>query len=139
MDARITGGCLCGAVRYDAAGPIVAARACWCRVCQYLACGSASINVIVPTADLRVEGALSDYRSVADSGSRMTRRFCPSCGTHVFSAADTRPNLVVVRAGTLDDPALGAPAGVIWAKSAPAWACFDPALPREDGQPAPVG
>jgi hypothetical protein len=138
MDERITGGCLCGAVRYSAKGPVVAARQCWCRVCQYIASGSATTNVIVPTDDLRVEGRLSDYRSVADSGSNMVRSFCPACGTHIFSASDARPTLIVVRVGTLDDPELGAPTGIIWSRSAPDWACLDPALPRTEGQPAPV-
>ena len=137
-EERIGGGCLCGSVRYSAKGPIVAARMCWCRVCQYLASGSATTNILVSTEDLRIEGALAEYRSVADSGNCMARRFCPVCGTHVFSAADDRPHLVVVRVGTLDDPERGAPEGVIWAARAPSWACWDPALPRTEGQPGPV-
>ena len=44
-----------------------------------------------------------DYRSVADSGNVMHRRFCPGCGTHVFSAAESRPHLIIVRNGALDD------------------------------------
>jgi hypothetical protein len=138
MDDRISGGCLCGAVRYQAKGPVVAARQCWCRLCQYIASGSASTNIVVTTEDLKVEGALGEYRSVADSGSHMVRSFCPNCGTHVFSAADERPQLIVIRVGTLDEPEIGAPAGVIWAEAAPSWACLDPALPRTEGQPAPI-
>jgi hypothetical protein len=43
----------------------------------------------------------------------------------------------VVRAGTLDDPSAIRPTANIWAASAPAWACLDPALERVDRQPAP--
>jgi hypothetical protein len=42
-----------------------------------------------------------------------------------------------VRAGTLDDPDLGNPQITIWTSSAPSWACFDPALPREEKQAPP--
>ena len=51
-----------------------------------------------------IAGELRDYPSTADSGRRMHWRFCPTCGVHVFSQAEERPHLVVVRAGTLDDP-----------------------------------
>ncbi len=51
-----------------------------------------------------------DFSLTADSGNLMHRRFCPECGTHPFSAAETRPQLVFVRAGTLDDPEVARPA-----------------------------
>ena len=134
---RITGHCLCGAVRYSVPPPILAARQCWCRVCQYLASGSATTNIIVCTEGLQVEGALAEYRSVADSGRHMVRSFCPACGTHIFSASEERPQMVVIRAGTLDDAEIAAPTGAIWTASAPSWACIDPKLEQVAGQPAP--
>ena len=84
-----------------------------------------------------MEGTLAEYRSVADSGNHMTRSFCPTCGTHMFSASEERPHLVVIRVGTLDDPEMGAPRDAIWADSAPSWACIDEALAAHPGQPAP--
>lgn len=130
MDQPITGGCFCGAVRFAVATRPVAARACWCRDCQYLACGNASINLVFPSSSLTASGTTTEFVSRADSGNEMRRRFCAACGTQLFSAATNRPDFVVVRVGALDDPAIGAPASVIWAASAPDWACFDPALPR---------
>ena len=138
MSKPITGGCLCGAVRFECASPPVLARACWCRVCQYLSAGSASINVILRTEGLRVTGELGEYRSTADSGNRMRRRFCPKCGTPMFSDSEARPGLMVVRAGTLDDPELGRPSGYIWTASAPSWAVIDQSLANCEGQPPPV-
>lgn len=135
----ISGGCLCGAVRYaiDADQPL-AVRQCWCRVCQYLAAGGATVNAIFSRDAVTVSGPLTEFVSRADSGSTMHRRFCAQCGTPVFSEAESRPQQIIVRAGTLDDPDQAKPAGIIWAKSAPRWACFDPDLPRIEGQPAPV-
>jgi len=133
----IEGGCLCGAVRYAIDAEPLSVRACSCRVCQYLAAGNATVNLVFRNETLRVSGELRDYRSVADSGNVMHRRFCPRCGTPLFSAAEARPHITVVRAGTLDDPTLARPQAIIWAASAPAWACFDERLPRIDGQPPP--
>ena len=127
---EFSGGCLCGAVRYRVSAEPLMTRICWCRVCQYFAAGSGTVNVAVPSAALSVEGDTRDYVSIADSGTIMHRRFCPTCGTPLFSAAESRPHLVMVRAGTLDDPELAKPAMTIWTASAPSWACIAEDLPR---------
>lgn len=134
----VTGGCLCGAVRYEIAAAPMVARSCWCRVCQYLGAGTATMNVCFPSAAVRMTGTLAEYRSVADSGAHMVRGFCGTCGTPITSAADERPNLLLVRAGTLDDPELMAPQVAIWTARAPAWAPLDPAIPHYLGQLPPA-
>jgi hypothetical protein len=134
----IAGGCLCGAVRFEIkANAPLAVRQCWCRVCQFIGAGSGTVNAVFPKDAVTVSGPMTDYVSVADSGSIMHRRFCRQCGTPLFSEAEQRPNHIVVRVGTLDDPDLATPGAIIWTKSAPAWACFDPSLPQAEGQAAP--
>ena len=132
-----TGGCLCRAVRYRLSAAPITTRVCWCRNCQYIAAGNATVNVCFPSAALSVEGTLQDYTLTADSGNRMHRRFCPTCGTHLFTASEARPHLVFVRAGTLDDRELAQPAMIIWTDSAPGWAHFDERLPKVARQPPP--
>ncbi len=134
----VTGRCLCGAVRWQSAEPPITTRACWCRVCQYLGAGSGTVGACFRTATFTVAGETSDYASVADSGSRMHRRFCPRCGTPLFSEAEARPHLIFVRGGTFDDPELARPAMTIWTASAPTWACIDDDSPRLEGQPPPA-
>lgn len=134
----ISGGCLCGAVRYRTDADPIITRLCWCRVCQYLALGNAAVSVCFPTEGMSVTGEMRDFVSVADSGNRMHRRFCPNCGTQLFSEAEARPHLIFVRAGTLDDPEVARPAATIWTASAPSWACIDETLPKWEGQPPPV-
>lgn len=136
---NVTGGCACGAVRYTIAAAPIVTRVCWCRLCQYLGAGSGTVNVCFPSDALTIRGTLADYRRVADSGSVMHRGFCPACGTQVTSAAESRPHLVFVRAGTLDDPEIARPALTIWTSAAPTWACIDDALPRVERQPPPAG
>ena len=116
---QITGGCLCGAVRYESKAPPVVTRTCWCRLCQY-------------------HGTTSDFMSIADSGNVMHRKFCPNCGTPLFSSAESRPHLIFVRAGSLDDPELARPAMTIWTEQAPSWACIAADLPRVERQPPPA-
>lgn len=135
----VSGGCLCGAVRYSTAADPIMTRICWCRLCQYLAAGNGTVNVVLPSAGLQITGPLHDWRSIADSGNVMHRRFCPDCGTHLFSEAEVRPHLVIVRAGTLDDRDLAKPSMNIWTAAAPSWACISDAIPEVPGQPPPAG
>lgn len=138
MATTITGGCLCGAVRYAASAPPLMARMCFCRVCQYLACGNAAVNAAFPSAAVTFTGTIKDYVSTADSGTEMHRGFCPTCGVHITSAAATRPETVFIRAGTLDNPGLVTPTAAIWMDSAPRWACLDPSVEQIAKQPPPL-
>jgi hypothetical protein len=134
----ITGGCLCDAVRYETSAAPILTRLCWCRLCQYIATGNAAVSVCFPTSGFSVTGETRDYQSVADSGNRMHRRFCPTCGTHLFSEAESRPHLVFVRAGSMDDPEIARPAATIWAAKAPSWAQINDHFPQWEGQPPPI-
>jgi len=125
----ITGGCLCGAVRYSVSAAPVAVRQCWCRDCQYWASGSATVNAVFEADKVALTGGLTSFVSTADSGNTMRRGFCSTCGTPVTSASDARPEYVILRVGTLDNPSLIAPAMTIWTDSAPDWAHHDPEIP----------
>ena len=135
---KISGGCLCGAVRYESSAAPLVTRACWCRLCQYLGAGSGTVNVCFKTESFTIRGETSDYVSTADSGNVLHRRFCPACGTPLFSAAESRPHLVFARAGTLDDPEIAQPEVTIWTSAAPSWACIAEDLPRVERQPPPL-
>ena len=135
----VTGGCLCGSLRYEIDAAPITTRVCWCRLCQRIGAGGGTVNVCFPSSALRVHGESRDHVSVADSGNVMHRRFCPQCGVHLFSAAESRPHLIFVRAGTLDDPEIARPAATIWVSQAPSWAAIDAHLPKIPGQPPPAG
>jgi hypothetical protein len=136
---EIVGGCLCRTVRYRSTAEPIITRVCWCRVCQYFAAGNGTVNVCFPRPAVTIEGRLADYRSVAESGNVMHRRFCPVCGTPMFSEAESRSHLIFVRAGTLDNPEVARPAATIWTSRAPSWACIDAVLPNVAAQPPPAG
>jgi hypothetical protein len=135
----ITGGCLCGAVRYRIAAQPLVVRTCWCTDCQKFAAGNATVNVVFASEAVTIDGVLTDYASTADSGNQMHRGFCPTCGTPVTTGSSARPHLIGIRGGTLDTPALAKPEITIWTRSAPSWAVIDPNIPREETQPALPG
>jgi hypothetical protein len=134
---KLTGGCACGAVRFESSESPVTTRVCWCRVCQYLGAGSGTVNAMFKTASFSVQGKTASHRFVADSGNIIHREFCPTCGTSLFSRAEVRPHMVGVRVGALDDPELAPPEMTIWTAEAPSWACISEKLPRLDGQAPP--
>ena len=135
---KITGKCLCGAVRWESSEAPIVTRWCWCRECQYLGAGSGTVNAAFRTATFKITGKTADYVSIADSGNKMHRRFCLTCGTPLFSAAESRPHLIFARVGTFDDPEVAKPAMTIWTASAPRWACINEDLPKSEGQPPPA-
>ncbi len=127
-----TGQCLCGQVTYRIDAEPVGARYCWCRDCQKIASGSATVNVLFPESAVEYSGEITTIRMIADSGNTVERGFCPQCGSQMYSRtvepADSMP--MRVRAGTLDNPELMPPSAIIWADSAPGWAVLNPDLPR---------
>jgi hypothetical protein len=129
-----SGSCLCGAVRFTIAAEALGSRLCWCRDCQRLA-ANGTANAMFPSAALQVTGATGQHQKTADSGNTVTRRFCPACGTQLFSDSTGRPGITVVRLGTLDDPSSITPTANIWSASAPAWACLDESLERFEKAP----
>ena len=96
------------------------------------------MNVVFARASFSILGVLSDYMSLSDSGTVMHRKFCPACGTPLFSEAEPRPHVIIARAGTLDDPNRVAPGMTIWTGSAPTWACFDNTSPQFAAGPPPA-
>ncbi len=131
-------GCFCGAVRFTIDAEPLAARTCWCRMCQYLGGGTATANIAFPSDKVSWTGEIRYHESIADSGTPTRRGFCPTCGTPVTSEALTRPHLIFLRIGTLDDPDLLGPQLTIWTDQAPEWACISREIPSIEGQPPPL-
>ena len=131
-----TGRCLCGAVTFKVSGEPISSRICWCRDCQHVS-ANGTVNAVFPAEAFQVQGQLTEYTRVADSGNTIARLFCPTCGGHVYGHTSSRPQLRVIRVGALDDPSSIAPRQNIWTSSAPGWACLDPDIEQVSAQPAP--
>jgi hypothetical protein len=117
----ITGGCLCGRVRYTVEGEPNFAGVCHCRNCQRYT-GSAFEPVMAfPNQAVQVQGNLDTYDDIGDSGKAVHRRFCPNCGSGVVAEADVMPGVTIVLAGSLDDPAVFKPSMEIFCSSTQPW------------------
>ena len=119
--ANITGGCLCGRVRYTLTGEPAFHCLCHCRNCQRYT-GSAFETVMgFPTESVRLQGELKTYEDTGDSGQPVHRRFCPNCGSGVIAEVDILPGLTMVLAGTLDDPSVFKPTMDVYWSSVQPW------------------
>lgn len=116
-----SGGCLCGKVRYSSTADPVMTAICHCKNCQKQAGTAFSVIVAVPRAALNVSGSLKDFVDTGDSGLPVHRNFCPECGSPLTTLVDAIPDLVFVKAGTLDDTSKLVPTLEIFCSSAQGW------------------
>lgn len=117
-----SGGCFCGEIRYEISEKPIASCICYCRQCQK-ASGTESIQSLIIVSDKfkLTQGKPGQIESTADSGNKVTRMFCPSCGTHVYAKAHGYPQVVSIRTTTLDDPRKFKPDIAVFTESAQPW------------------
>jgi hypothetical protein len=117
------GGCLCGAVRYEADWPPLAQMTCSCRNCQKQAGSALSVVLMFARDAVRVTGTLRTYDDRGTSGQTVHRRFCPTCGSPILTdtpSAETQ-GLIFVKGGTLDETSDLAPETHYWTERAQSW------------------
>jgi len=137
MTSPITGGCLCGAIRYTINASVTGLRACHCTHCQKTSGTGASVNAVIQSRDFALtQGTPKRYTDKADSGRLLRRFFCADCGSPIYSQRDASPERMVVRAGSLDDSSAMRITTNIWTKSARPWSWIDPASEQLPGNPA---
>ncbi|HEY6451009.1 MAG TPA: GFA family protein [Steroidobacteraceae bacterium] len=117
----LSGGCLCGAVRYESSADPVFSGHCYCTDCQKESgCGHTTVAA-VPDAAFRITGATAGFSKLGGSGQATERTFCVKCGTTLFSRPVAAAGLTILRAGTLDDTSQITPGMSIYASRARAW------------------
>lgn len=135
MTDNITGGCLCGAVRYEISETPKMQIACHCESCRKSS-GSAFVAAAVAPRDVtRMNGAVTTYTEAADSGRQVNRCFCPTCGSTIYSEIATVPDAYVIQAGTLDDLGWFKPKMNFFAANALEWTPVDPDCKNFDAYP----
>jgi len=132
---RITGGCLCGAMRYEAVGDPLGSGHCYCVDCRR-ASGSGFIPFMAFSADaVRFTGEAIEFRSKAAHGGDAVRNRCGQCMSLVFGGEIGKSDSYTLYAGSLDDPSAFRPTIAIFAKGRPAWAIMPAGLKVFDRMP----
>jgi hypothetical protein len=135
MSQLYTGGCACGAIRYEISGEPALANDCQCRDCQQESGTGHGSHLTFANARVNLEGEAKHWDMVADSGHVKTRAFCPTCGSPVYLTFSAMPDLFSVRAASLDDPSRYKPQIVTYGSRGYGWDLVDPALPKFDKMP----
>jgi hypothetical protein len=131
---RLSGGCACGAVRYETDAAPFHRTLCHCVDCRRAAGAPAVAWFSVPAAELRfVRGAPAVHRSSPP----VERGFCGACGTPLTYRNDAYPEEVDVITCSLDDPEAAAPQDHTFASQRLPWMRTDdglPVYPRSRGE-----
>ncbi len=103
---KIKGGCYCGEIRYESEGEVQASIQCHCRECQYITGGSPNLIMIMPLNQFRfVSGKTQEFKR-GDIENAVTRLFCKKCGTAIGTRSPMRPESIILKVGTFDDPSI---------------------------------
>ncbi len=116
-DQRLTGGCLCGDVRYEATGEPLNVRLCHCRLCQKATGQAFFARAMYPVEKVTITGETRRFAS----SEHVERLFCPQCGSGVFAQRASRRDLIAITLGSLDDPDALKPEVQIWTSSRIGW------------------
>lgn len=130
MARSITGRCACGAVRYECSAEPLMTGNCHCRDCQRASGAGSSFVVGVPKSAIKVTGDVRYHEATGDSGNKISRGFCPSCGSPLFIRPANMPDVQMIQAGSLDDSSWFKPAVEIYTASAQPWDRLSPDLPK---------
>lgn len=118
---KASGGCLCGAVRYEIDGEPLFMGVCHCRDCQKATGAGHAPGMSFRRKQVRITGETRTFAVPGSSGQPMPRHFCPTCGSLLFTEPATLPGMINVTAGTLDDPSLFQPQAAIYTRDRQAW------------------
>jgi len=97
-----SGNCLCGKVNYKCYVEPKYIFNCHCEDCRRATGSVFGTNLFVPEDKVEISGKVSSYTHTSDSGSTMTKRFCPNCGSLLFGKNSAKVNVLSIRAGTVD-------------------------------------
>ena len=118
----LEGGCRCGASRYTLEhGALPVTYTCHCLDCQTMSGAAFTMQAPVLLERLSVEGETLDWAHPNSRGQVTTQLFCATCKTRLFSTNEGRPNIALLRAGTLDRSGELEPAVHMWVKRKQPW------------------
>jgi hypothetical protein len=125
----LTGGCLCGAVRYRCTGEPDSMGLCQCERCQRQSGSSFLIAVVYPRDSVEIDlEPLKAYTVYDSDGAALNRHFCGICGAAVMITLDRYPEIRSMMGGTVDDKSRLKPTFSLWCSSGQPWLVLPSAI-----------
>jgi hypothetical protein len=123
MNIARTGSCLCGSLRYRAAGAPKRTTVCHCTFCQRRTGGAVSIHIWYDKGNVEITGVtMGSYEHRSDENQRWLRlHFCQKCATTIALTIERSPDVYLITGGTLDDPSSLNVDAHSWMRSSPPW------------------
>jgi hypothetical protein len=126
----LTGGCLCGGVRFELSEPPVGASYCHCTRCQRRTGTAAAASARIAPGSLRITAGEDLIRSYEPPGG-FAKDFCSACGSALWSRSPEDPEVRGIRMGAFDtDPGVRPAYRQFVAYAAPWEPLPDDGLPR---------
>jgi len=133
MGAPYTGGCACGAIRYECLAEPLFSWKCHCRDCQRYSGAGGGIYAVFLTSSVRFLKGEPKYHVVKGaSGNNTSRGFCPECGSPTAVKTELFPGIC---AASIDDPTWVRLVADIWTASAQPWDVMAQSSPKFVGTP----
>jgi hypothetical protein len=133
MNPTFTGGCVCGATRYECTaepGEIQMFK-CHCRDCQKVTGGGYAPVVYVPAKTLQiVRGTVRHHLTPSEMNGEHKRGYCPQCGSRLTGGEGPGSTGIGVTASSLDDPSFFRPQLEMWTSDAQPWDALDASIPH---------
>ncbi|PHZ84395.1 GFA family protein [Paremcibacter congregatus] len=118
---NFTGSCMCGKASYHADTEALFTAHCHCQNCRKSSTTGHGSLILLPADALTVTGDLSRYSWTADSGHKITKHFCGTCGCLVYQENDALPEGRGIAVNLLDDPEVFAAQMVVYSSRALSW------------------
>ena len=133
MKTPFTGGCECGAIRYECSAQPdeIQMFRCHCRDCQRVSGGAYSPVVFVPATTFRItRGVLHHHITPGEITGQHKRGFCPDCGSRLTGGEGPGSTGIGMTASSLDDPSWFKSQMEMWVSDAQPWDPLDPTVPQ---------
>lgn len=131
-ELALTGGCLCGGVRFEVTEALVSASYCHCTRCQRRTGSAAAVSARIAPGSLRILAGEELVRSY-EPPDGFAKVFCSDCGGALWAQSREDPEIISVRFGAFDsDPGIRPSYRQFVAYAAPWEPIPDDGLPRYD-------
>lgn len=129
--AEHSGRCLCGDVTYTFNVDPLMTGICHCKNCQRQAGSAFSTLAGVPRAAIQITGATKLYQDGdTDSGNLVDRHFCGNCGSPIYSAIASQPDVLFLKTGTMDDTSSFTPGFQVYCETKQNWVTLVDGVPQ---------